>query len=105
MPTVSRFYGIIHVTDAEYVGGYVLKLTFNTGETGEVDLEGELYGEMFAPLQDAEQFKNFSVDEEIDTVVWSNGADFSPEFLYEKMKERQLYVAESRTEYKPRSNQ
>ncbi len=89
----------LHVTKAEYIGGYGLRLAFNNGESGDVDLEQELYGEMFAPLLDLEQFKNFRVDEEIETVVWGNGADFSPEFFYEKMKTQNLKVAEEPPEY------
>ncbi len=92
----------LHVTKAEYIDGYVLHLTFNNGESGDVDLEGELYGEMFAPLLDMETFKIFRVDDEIDTVVWGNGADFAPEFFYEKMKSQNLKVAEETPEYKNR---
>ena len=92
----------IHVIKAEYIGGYALHLTFNNGESGDVDLEGELYGEMFAPLIDVERFKDFRVDEEIDTVVWGNGADFSPTFFYEKMNSQNQKVAEESPEYKTR---
>ena len=84
----------LHVIKAEYIGGYGMHLTFNNGESGDVDLEQELYGEMFAPLKDSEKFKDFRVDEEIDTVVWGNGADFAPEFFYEKMKSQRLRIAE-----------
>ena len=92
----------LHVTKAEYVEGYVLHLTFNNGESGSVDLEGELYGEMFAPLLDVETFKDFRVDEEIDTVVWGNGADFAPTFFYEKMISQSRKVAKESPEYKTR---
>jgi ribosomal protein L31E len=37
---------------------------------------------MFAPLKDPARFKAFRVDPELETVVWENGADFAPEFLY-----------------------
>ena len=90
----------LHVINAEYVGGYVLHLTFNNGESGKVDLEGEMYGEMFAPLLDIESFMAFRVDEEINTVVWENGADFAPEFFYEKMNSPNRKVAEGSPEYK-----
>ena len=93
----------IHVVKAEYVEGYVLSIAFNNGESGTVDLEGELYGEMFAPLLDLEKFKDFRVDDEIDTVMWGNGADFAPKFLYEKLKQQLLHVAEDSAEYKTNS--
>jgi len=75
---------LVHVTKAEYVEDYVLFVSFNDGESGTVDLQGELYGEMFAPLLDLEKFKNFRVDDEINTIVWGNGADFAPEFFMKK---------------------
>lgn len=90
----------LHVTEARYVGGYSLHLTFNNGESGIVDMENELYGEMFAPLLDIGTFRNFQVDKEIDTVVWGNGADFAPEFFYEKMKSQRAKVAEDSPDYK-----
>ncbi len=93
----------LHVTNAEYVEDYVLNVTFNNGEFGTVDLQGELYGEMFSPLLDLEKFKDFRVDDEIDTIVWGNGADFAPEFLYEKMNPQLLHVAEEPAEYKTNS--
>ena len=77
---------ILHVREAKYVHGYVLWLRFNDGAEGEIDLEKELEGEVFAPLKDISQFKRFRVDPELQTVVWENGADIAPEFLYEHMR-------------------
>jgi hypothetical protein len=77
---------ILHVREAKYLHDHVLWLRFNDGAEGEVDLTDELTGEVFTPLQDIERFKQFSVDPDLETVVWKNGADIAPEFLYEKMK-------------------
>ncbi len=77
---------ILHVREARYVRDYVLWLRFNDGAEGEIDLRSELTGEVFGPLQDIDQFKRFRVDPELQTVVWENGADLAPEFLYENMK-------------------
>ncbi len=77
---------ILHVKDAKYLHGYVIWLKFNDGTKGEVDLKDELYGEVFEPLKEIEKFKTFIVDSELETIVWDNGADMAPEFLYNKMK-------------------
>lgn len=77
---------ILHVREARYVRDYVIWLRFNDGAEGEVDLSGELEGEVFEPLRDLRAFKSFSVDPELGTIVWENGADLAPEFLYENMR-------------------
>ncbi|MBS0320524.1 MAG: DUF2442 domain-containing protein [Proteobacteria bacterium] len=70
-----------HVTEARYVGGYIVWLRFNDGSEGEVDLSNELHGPIFEPLRDLGQFRQLAVHPELRTVVWPNGADFAPEFL------------------------
>jgi hypothetical protein len=76
---------ILHVTDAKYERDYIIRLKFNDGAEGIVDLSSELYGEMFAPLKDLDAFRAFKVDPELNTVVWENGADFAPEFLHDRL--------------------
>lgn len=72
--------------EAQYRGGYRIWLKFADGVEGEIDLEGELWGEMFAPLKDQAVFATLSLDAELQTVVWPNGADFAPEFLYQLLQ-------------------
>jgi hypothetical protein len=76
----------LHVKEAKYLHDYTLWLRFNDGAEGEVDLAAELEDEVFGPLRNLQAFRNFRVDPEIETVVWENGADLAPEFLYEHMK-------------------
>ena len=76
---------ILHVIEAKHERDYVLWLKFNDGAEGFVDLAEELYGEVFAPLEDPAKFKAFRVDPELETVVWENGADFAPEFLHNRL--------------------
>jgi len=71
------------VTRAKALGGFRIYLCFNDGVEGEVDLRDDLWGEVFEPLRDPSYFAQFSVD---DTLVWPNGADFAPEFLYERVR-------------------
>ncbi len=70
----------LHVKDAFYLGEYRLQLVFNNDEKKEVDLEDELYGEVFEPLKKKDFFKDFFIS--ANTIEWKNGADFAPEFLY-----------------------
>ena len=76
---------ILHVVDAKYENDYVIRLRFNDGAEGFVDLSNELHGEMFEPLKDKEKFRAFRVDLELNTIVWENGADLAPEFLYDQL--------------------
>ena len=69
----------LHVTDVEVLDNYCLYLRFNNGVEGVVDLEPELYGEVFEPLRDPQLFRQVSLTSR--TIEWPNHADFAPEFL------------------------
>ncbi len=71
--------------EVKYPGGYRVWLCFADGVAGEVDLESELWGEVFEPLKDGRLFSKLKMDEELGTITWPNGADFSPEFLYQQL--------------------
>jgi hypothetical protein len=58
-------------------------LTFEDGVAKLVDLELYLDGEIFEPLKNIDYFKTVRVNPDIDTIVWDNNADLSPDFLYE----------------------
>jgi hypothetical protein len=67
----------------EYVEGYKLALTFRDGSRRLVDLATEvLSGKVYEPLRDIEYFKTVFTDGT--SISWTNGADFAPEYLYEK---------------------
>ncbi len=70
--------------NAEYIDGYKIKVTFSDGASGLIDLESELWGEVFEPLKDPKIFQSFSINDELKTIVWPTGADLAPEFLYQK---------------------
>lgn len=74
------------VTHAEAVGDYRLRLRFDDGTTGVVDLEPRLWGPMFEALRDPDVFGRVHVDGEAGTVVWPNGADLAPEVLYREVQ-------------------
>jgi len=76
------------VRDVAYVSKYKLLLTFEDGVVKLVDLEPYLDGEIFEPLKDIDYFKTARVNPDIDTIVWDNDADISPDFLYEIGEEK-----------------
>jgi hypothetical protein len=74
------------VIEARHVGGFVIWLKFRDGTTGEIDLASELHGPVFEPLRDPAVFESFRIHPDFQTLVWPNGADFAPEFLYESVR-------------------
>ncbi len=68
------------VTAVETRPGYVLHVTFDDGVVRDVDLSGELWGELFKPLKDPDYFAKAFVDE--NSVAWPNGADVDPLILH-----------------------
>jgi len=71
----------LEVSKAVYLDNYRILLTFNNGEIKTVDLQSELNGAVYEPLQKLDYFKDFQI--KYNTIEWSNGADFAPEYLYE----------------------
>jgi len=76
---------MVDVVEARYVRDHTLWLRFEDGAAGEVDLSTELRGPVFEPLRDPTYFRRFIVSPDLGTVSWPNGADFAPEFLYDKL--------------------
>jgi hypothetical protein len=79
---------MLEVISAEYVGGHRLRLCFNNGDEGTIDLTDSLWGPVFEPLRNPATFARFEVSPVLHTVCWGNDADFAPEYLYEKMVEQ-----------------
>ncbi len=75
---------ILHVTKADYIEDYKIEVSFNNGRKGIADLFDALRGPVFTPLKDKAFFSNFEVDNELATIVWPNGADLAPEYIYFK---------------------
>ncbi len=71
------------ISTVEPLDGFVLRLGFDDGTVREIDLESELWGPVFDPLRrDPQLFQQVSVDEELGTIVWPNGADMDPDVLH-----------------------
>ncbi len=72
-----------YITDVHYESDFKLRLQFEDKDYRMVDLKDHLDGEIFEPLTDLVRFRTAHLNSDIDTVVWENGADMSPDFLYE----------------------
>ncbi len=72
----------LHVIAAEYISGYLLKLTFSNGDVRTFDFSSIYDKGIFTKLQNPDYFRNFTLDGW--TVDWNNEIGFAPEYLYEQ---------------------
>lgn len=63
---------------------YRIRLEFDDGCVGVLDMGNHLSGEVFRPLRDQDLFRSFRLDREWNTIAWPTGADLAPEYLYEQ---------------------
>jgi hypothetical protein len=69
------------VVRVEPLPNYRLRVEFDDGVEGTIDLSGELVGEVFEPLRDEAMFRRVTVDE-YGAVCWPNGADLAPDAMH-----------------------
>ena len=74
------------IIEAHHVRDFTVHLRFADGTEGDVDLRGDLDGEVFQPLSEPSYFEQFVLHPELRTICWPNGADFAPEYLYERVQ-------------------
>jgi hypothetical protein len=73
---------MVHVTAVEVVGAHRVHVSFDDGADGEVQFTDEDWGGVFDALRDPAFFAQVTVDDELGTIVWPNGADVAPETLH-----------------------
>lgn len=73
---------LVNIVSAKYIDGYRIEVTFSNGRQGIADLTEALQGPVFEDLTERSKFQSFVVDKELDTIVWDNGADMAPEYIY-----------------------
>lgn len=76
---------IPNLLHAEYLGEFKIQFKFADGKEGKIDFKNELSEGIFTPLQSLTLFKEFILRKDFGTIEWPNGADFSPEFLYNNL--------------------
>lgn len=74
---------IVDVIAAEPLEDFKLRLTFEDGRSGVVDVKQlTRFSGVFEPLLDPDYFQQVKVDADLGTVCWDSGADFDPIVLY-----------------------
>ena len=79
------------VVSVTQTGPYRLKLRFDDGAEGEIDItKMTTFEGVFEPLKEPGYFSQVKVDPEAGTIVWPNGADLDPLVLHSKVTGRPI---------------
>ncbi|HAN47899.1 MAG: DUF2442 domain-containing protein [Nitrospira sp.] len=74
------------LVEAAPLDGYRVRLRFEDGIEGELDLATIIHFEgVFAPLKDLVRFRELAVHPDLGTIYWPNGADLDPVVLYTRI--------------------
>jgi hypothetical protein len=76
-------HAIHRVASFAIVAPYTLRVSFTDGSEQLIDFRAVLRGPLYGPLQDPQTFNRVSLDTEVGTLVWPNGADFDPTTLHD----------------------
>jgi hypothetical protein len=77
---------LVDIVDAEALPDYRLRLRFEDGVEGIVDVSALVtFDGVFAALADPHEFSQVFVDPELGTVGWPGGADLDPAVLYSQV--------------------
>ncbi len=80
-----------HVTAVTVLEHYKLRLTFDDGLTGDVDVSDlQDAGPIFEPLRDPECFARAYIDPKGRTVAWPGDIDLDPEALHDEATRHQV---------------
>ena len=74
---------MLHISDAEHLGEYRLRVAFNDGREGIADLRPMVFDErrmVFEPLKDLLGFRQFFIEH--GTLCWPRDLDVAPEYIY-----------------------
>ena len=85
------------IVEARIVDGYRVHLRFEDGVEGDVDLGHLIRSEgVFAALRDPKEFARLTVNVEIGTICWPNGADLDPDVLYAQISGEPISMLDHR---------
>ncbi|MGH7964630.1 MAG: DUF2442 domain-containing protein [Candidatus Binatia bacterium] len=87
---------IYRVLAFERVAPYTLRIRFDDETERRIDFRPILAGEIYGPLRDPLVFNQVQLDLEVQTLVWSNGADFDPATLHDWPQHLDALLARAR---------
>jgi hypothetical protein len=87
---------IYQVRAVEVVGPYTLRVQFADNVEQVINLKPVLAGELYGPLLDPKLFNQVSIDAEVKTIMWPNGADFDPATLHDWPDYQEAFAARAR---------
>ena len=96
---------IHRVTRFSTFGPYMLSVGFEDGTEQLIDFKPVLHGVLFGPLQDPTTFNAVTLDAEVGTLVWPNGADFDPATLHDWPQVREELATRAQSWTSPESEQ
>lgn len=71
------------IVEVKVIKNYTIYLRFEDGMEGEVNISKIIPFEgVFSKLKDISYFATVHVSKDLGTIVWDNGADLSPSYLY-----------------------
>jgi hypothetical protein len=83
------------ITAVQLLEGYWLHLRFEDGVEGRVDVAALVeFAGVFSPLRNRGYFRKVSVNPDLGTICWPNGADLDPDVLYAAITGQPIRVAE-----------
>lgn len=75
---------LVDIVEVSYVSEYKLFIRFEDGKSGIVDIAKITpFDGVFSRLADKRYFSQVTLNKELGTIHWDNGADFAPEVLYQ----------------------
>ena len=89
-------HSIYQVCAVEIVGPYTVRVQFTDNVEQVINFRAVLAGELYGPLLDPQLFNQVSIDPEVKTIVWPNGADFDPATLHDWPTYQEAFAARAR---------
>ena len=87
---------LVDIIGVEVICDYRLRLSFEDGTVGDVDLSEHEWRGVFEPLRDPAYFARVTVDRDGGTITWPNGVDMAPEPLYAEAQANLAHAPTSR---------